>query len=208
MCAVIGAEIKDPTAQDFEFLRNLFMESKIRGCHATGASWVRAGVVRTIKEPVPADVFLRRYFNFADIVNEDGNIYLIGHCRYSTSEIKDNQPISNEVLSIVHNGVISQELPENWERLYGYKCTTKNDSQLLHESLLCDRAPFEVWADSSLAVCELRSDKTIRGYRNGKRPLYYSDTENARYITSTRDIAIRAGLPPPTAYTYTEEDWQ
>tara|TARA_R110000824_G_scaffold110918_4_gene259132 strand:- start:7298 stop:7930 length:633 start_codon:yes stop_codon:yes gene_type:complete len=208
MCGIIGALIKEPTVKDFELLRNLFLHSKVRGCHATGASWVSGGKVCTIKEECSADVFLRRHLNFNEMVNEDGNMYLIGHCRYSTSEIKDNQPIANEVLSIVHNGVISQELPEKWEELYGFRCSTRNDTQLLHESLLCNKDPFEVWKESSFSVCELRCDKTIIGYRNGKRPLYYSDTNNARYITSTQDIAIRAGLTNPKPYTCAKEDWQ
>ena len=208
MCGVIGAYVEKPESTDFSLLKKLFLESKVRGCHATGVSWVHNKRIHTMKEPVPADVFIRRHLNFNEIVNEDGNIYLIGHCRYSTSEIKDNQPIANEALSIVHNGVISQELPENWKELYGYDCSTSNDTELLHNCLLFDKDPIEVWGESSMAVCELRSDKTIHGYRNGKRPLYYSDTKNARYITSTKDIAIRAGLKCPKPYICDNDDWQ
>jgi hypothetical protein len=40
MCAVIGAILKEPTKQDFALLRNVFVESKIRGMHATGISFL------------------------------------------------------------------------------------------------------------------------------------------------------------------------
>ena len=56
---------------------------------------------------------------------------MIGHCRYSTSDLQYNQPIYNDDYSIAHNGVVSQEMPERWKELYGYDCKTKNDSELI-----------------------------------------------------------------------------
>ena len=112
MCSVIGAIIKEPRAEDFLMLHRVFLESKIRGMHATGISFVKHGKLATDKRAIPADDFP---FNFPSYVNEDGNLYLIGHCRYSTSDLEFNQPIANENLSVVHNGVITQELPEKWK---------------------------------------------------------------------------------------------
>jgi hypothetical protein len=40
MCSVIGAIIKEPRAEDFLMLHRVFLESKIRGMHATGISYV------------------------------------------------------------------------------------------------------------------------------------------------------------------------
>jgi hypothetical protein len=48
-----------------------------------------------------------------------------------------------------------------------------------------------------MSVCELRQDETIRFYRNGKRPIYFTNIENGYIITSTADIAKRAGLSEP-----------
>lgn len=192
MCSVIGAIIKEPRAEDFLMLHRVFLESKIRGMHATGISYVKHGKIITDKRPVPADEFP---FNFPSYVNEDGSLYLIGHCRYSTSDLEFNQPIANENLSVVHNGVITQELPEKWKELYGYDCETKNDTELiLHTAEDCI-SPLIRWKDSSLAVIELHVDKVIRFYRNGKRPLYLTNISNGCIITSTADVPKRAEVP-------------
>ena len=192
MCSVIGAIIKEPRAEDFLMLHRVFLESKIRGMHATGISYVKHGKIITEKKPVPADEFP---FNFPSYVNEDGSLYLIGHCRYSTSDLEFNQPIANENLSVVHNGVITQELPEKWKELYGYDCETKNDTELiLHTAEDCI-SPLVRWKDSSLAVIELHVDKVIRFYRNGKRPLYLTSISNGCIITSTADVPKRAEVP-------------
>jgi glutamine phosphoribosylpyrophosphate amidotransferase len=192
MCSVIGAIIKEPRAEDFLMLQRVFLESKIRGMHATGISYVKNGQIITDKRPVPADEFP---FNFAEYVNEDGSLYLVGHCRYSTSDLEYNQPIANDNLSVVHNGVITQELPEKWKELYGYECETKNDTELiLHTAEDCI-SPLLRWKDSSLAVIELHVDKVIRFYRNGKRPLYLTSISNGCIITSTSDVPKRAEVP-------------
>lgn len=192
MCSVIGAIIKEPRAEDLLMLQRVFLESKIRGMHATGISYVKNGKIITDKRPVPADQFP---FDFESYINEDGNLYLVGHCRYSTSDLEYNQPISNDNLSVVHNGVITQELPEKWKELYGYDCETKNDTELiLHTAEDCV-SPLLQWKDSSLAVCELHVDKVLRVYRNGKRPLYLTNISNGCIITSTVDVPKRAEVP-------------
>jgi glutamine phosphoribosylpyrophosphate amidotransferase len=192
MCAVIGAILRSPSGKDFEYLRRVFHESKIRGMHATGLAYIKNDEVHIIKKPVPADEFP---FDFSSYVNEDGNLYLIGHCRYSTSDLEYNQPIGNSGNAIVHNGVITQELPENWEAKYGYKCETKNDSELVLHS----KDPLTEFNHMSMAVCELvASSKELTLYRNGKRPLYLTTMANGAIITSTADIANRAGLYLPT----------
>ena len=185
MCAIVGAILLEPSKEDLLMLHRVFLESKIRGMHATGISYVKDGKVITEKMPVPANEFP---FKFAEYINEDGNLYIIGHCRYSTSDLEFNQPIGNDTHSIVHNGVITQELPENWKTIYGYDCITKNDSELVLHST----DPLREFSHMSMGVCELNSNKTLRFYRNGKRPLYLSSVSNGCIITSTADIALRA----------------
>lgn len=188
MCAVIGAVIKSPSLKDFENLKRVFHESKIRGMHATGLAYIKNGEVHIDRKPVPADQFP---FDFPSYVNEDGNLYLIGHCRYSTSDLEYNQPIGNKDVAIVHNGVISQDLPEHWKDKYGYDCETKNDSELVLHST----NPLDEFSNMSMAVCELSSvRKEMTVYRNGKRPLYLTTLTNGSIITSTANIAKRAEL--------------
>lgn len=195
MCAVIGAIIQKPTRNDFDMLKRVFLESKIRGLHATGISFLPkwSTGIETIKEPIPADKFIEKFMhndNLAEMVSNDGNLYMIGHCRYSTSDLEFNQPLSHADKSIVHNGVITQELPENWKELYGYDCITKNDSELVLHS----EDALREFSHMSMGVVELNTGKKLRVYRNGKRPLYLTSLDNGVIITSTADIAKRAGL--------------
>jgi glutamine phosphoribosylpyrophosphate amidotransferase len=185
MCAIIGTILKEPRAEDFLMLHRVFLESKIRGLHATGIAYVKNNQVVIDKRPVPADEFP---FNFPSYLNEDGNLYLVGHCRYSTSDLEYNQPIGNDDSAIVHNGVITQELPENWKEIYGYVCETKNDSELVLHS----DDPLQEFSHMSMGVCKLTKDKKLTVYRNGKRPLYLTSIPSGCIITSTADIANRA----------------
>jgi glutamine phosphoribosylpyrophosphate amidotransferase len=195
MCGVIGAILLEPTKQDFAMIRRVFHESKIRGMHATGISFLPkwSTGIETIKEPLPADQFVDKHLhddNLNDMVADDGNLYLIGHCRYSTSDLEFNQPMVGTGKSIVHNGVITQELPENWKDIYGYDCMTKNDSELVLHS----NDPLQEFSHMSMGVVELYNDKKLRFYRNGKRPIYLSSIPNGCIITSTADIANRANV--------------
>jgi glutamine phosphoribosylpyrophosphate amidotransferase len=196
MCAIIGAYIERPSSRDLLMLADVFRESSIRGLHATGVSWVRDGEIKTIIDSKPATLFLES-LDLNKCINEDGNLYLIGHCRYSTSDLEFNQPLYNDNISIVHNGVVSQEMPENWERLYGYKCKTRNDSELILHTLEADKSPLVEFADASMAVVELYKEKQLRFYRNGKRPIYFTSLRNGVIITSTKDIAVRADVKDP-----------
>jgi glutamine phosphoribosylpyrophosphate amidotransferase len=193
MCAVFGAFLEKPIAQDLKMLADVFRESSIRGLHATGISWVRDNRVHAMISATPAGKFVEA-FDLKTALNEDGNLYLIGHCRYSTSDLNYNQPLWDSNFAIVHNGVVSQEMPENWERLYGYKCTTKNDSELIVHTLEAKKSPLVEFSDASMAVIELYKEKKLRFYRNGKRPIYFTSLPNGGIITSTKDIAERAGL--------------
>ena len=194
MCGIIGVTLHNPTDEELESVKRVFLESRIRGMHATGISFVKNGEVRTIKEAIPANEFVASYMDDMSQFVENDKLVMIGHCRYSTSDLEFNQPIANESVSVVHNGVITQHLPENWKQLYGYECDTRNDTELLLHTILSEKSPLEVWQDSSLAVIELYGDQTLRFYRNGKRPMYLTNMENGSIITSTRDVIFRAGI--------------
>ena len=161
--------------------------------HATGMTVLHKKKLKTFIETVPADKF-----SALDSLEEySGELKLIGHCRYSTSDLEYNQPLYNEDVSIVHNGVLSQELPERWNELYEINTKTKNDSELLLHTV--DDNPLVLWADSSIAAIELRRSGVIRYYRNGKRPLYKTELENGFILTSTADIMQRASAGKYTA---------
>jgi glutamine phosphoribosylpyrophosphate amidotransferase len=191
MCAVIGVYLEKVEESNFDIIRKVFLESKIRGMHATGMTVLINNKLVTFKEPVAADQF-KHLNDLEKMVSDDGSLKLIGHCRYSTSDLEYNQPLYKEDVSIVHNGVITQELYENWETKYGIKTTTKNDSELLLHTV--NQNPLLHWKDASIAAIELHSNGVMKFYRNGKRPLYSTAIPNGNIITSTADIATRAGL--------------
>lgn len=193
MCGVLGIAIKKPDEREFELVRRLFKQSMIRGKHATGVSYVKNNKVHTIKEPVDADSFIKGQ-DVSSWVNEDGNLYCVGHVRYSTSDLAYNQPMATEELSIVHNGVISQESPETWKETYGYETLTKNDSELILRCLESGEVPLHKFQPSSMAVCTLDKNKVITAFRNEARPLYYSYGKNGIIFASTADILKRSGL--------------
>jgi glutamine phosphoribosylpyrophosphate amidotransferase len=191
MCAVIGIQLRDPSREDFETIKKVFIESKIRGLHATGISYLIDQTIFTLKEPIPADQFIANHFvKMEKFVDTDGVLSLIGHCRYSTSDLTYNQPIGHDYKAIVHNGVITQELPENWKELFGYDCVTKNDSELLLHS----EQRMDEFFNSSISAIELYAHGEMVAYRNGKRPLHFCPRDNGVIVVSTADIAKRSGL--------------
>lgn len=194
MCGLVGAIFQTPTEQDLELLRRCVLEASIRGRHATGVAWVQKREIHIEKAALPADAFLENFGSLARTLNEDGNLYFLAHTRYSTSELKFNQPLGDENFAIAHNGVVSQEPRARWKKLYGYTCATGNDSELLLQALKHKHSPLEKFPHCSAAVIELHATKEMRAYRNGKRPLYFAFRPNGVVITSTADIGRRAGL--------------
>ena len=99
MCAVIGVNLKNPSADDLVLVMNVFLESKIRGMHATGLTYLHDSKLVTKIEPVSADQF-SSLENLSDMIY-DTELKLIGHCRYSTSDLEYNQPLYKEDVAIV-----------------------------------------------------------------------------------------------------------
>jgi glutamine phosphoribosylpyrophosphate amidotransferase len=193
MCGLVGAILQKPTEQDLELIKRCVLEASIRGRHATGFAWIYKSKTRIEKAPLPAPAFLEQFGSLEQLLNEDGNLYFIAHTRYSTSDLKFNQPLGNEKFAIAHNGVVTQEPTAKWKSLYGYNCETGNDSELLLQALKHNQSPLEQFPHCSAAVIELHSAKQIRAYRNGKRPLYFAFRKNGILMTSTADIGTRAG---------------
>lgn len=189
MCGVIGVSLGKVTDEDLDLVRRVFKESVIRGKHATGLTYLSEGRLTTRKSGVPVEEFFNK-FDLEQCVNEDGGLYLLGHIRYSTSDLRHHQPFTNEEISIVHNGVISQEPKEQWI----YDTQTSNDSELVLHSLAVGKHPLDTFHPASMAVCTVSADKELTGFRNEARPLWLTKLEKGVIFTSTRDIAERAGL--------------
>jgi len=188
MCGIIGC-CGNP---EQKLLTNLCVESQIRGLHAFGYSFLdNNDELVTTKTLQFEDNFLDNYFSAK--TNK-----FIWHNRYSTSgdwrQIKNNQPITYDKIAIAMNGVISMASKPEFEKKFGVKCESENDTEIFLRLLQKTQDPEKAWneLEGSLALIFIWRNK-IFAMRNEYRPLHYFQTSNANYICSTADIARRAG---------------
>lgn len=202
MCGVIGVSLTDVTEADLTLVKRVLEQTQIRGMHASGAVWYNpSGMVR-IKVGVPIKKLSRELIDW-DRVVESGNIKMIAHARYSTSDMEYHQPLASKTLFMAHNGVITQEPPETWKETYGYDFDTRNDSEILLKKLTSGDTPSDCAASlssSSIAVVTIDRNGTVFGWRNSLRPLWRTDLHNGFILTSTRDIMLRASGQKHTPY--------
>lgn len=184
MCGVIGVYLTDVDDEDIALVERIFRQTMIRGKHATGVTYVDLNGLNTIKEPIPVTEFLEKY-SIRDFVF-DGALKLIGHVRYSTSDLRFNQPFQGDDVSIAHNGVISQD-PDVWE----YKTETLNDSELILRCIEAGDHPLETYKDRSMAVVAIEEDR-LHAFRNHERPLWRAGRKNGYIFASTKDIFVRS----------------
>ncbi len=192
MCAIIGLYLKNRHSLTNSELNNLFRESSIRGLHATGVSWVgEGGAVNTLKLSVPAQDFP---FDWDYWLSSE--FRLVGHCRYSTSDLLYNQPITGSEGTLVHNGVITQSPPEEWE----YECEGLNDSELLLRAIETGDEPVLKFPHSSIAAIYISGNRFF-AIRNSKRPLWvFTLVDGSKVLLSTKDIGLKC-LPSSATYT-------
>ena len=179
MCAVVGAYSKDKV--NLESFQRVMLQSMIRGKHASGIAWNDNGKLayRVISESA----------NFLEFKNIETNM-IIGHARYSTSDLNFNQPITSDKIAIVHNGVISQENPDTWKAIYSYDFKTRNDSEIILRSYENKKHPLQLNGSIATIILDMTNKPTILFFRNEQRPLYYS-TDKDIYIASTKNILER-----------------
>ena len=195
MCGIIGFISAKATKKQLDCLKTIMTESRIRGMHASGVVYYINNKKKSIIISEPIDILVQK-LDWTAMVG--CKISLIAHARYSTSDIKYNQPIMDEKtgIAVVHNGVMSQSPPEQWEQKFGYKTTTKNDSELLLRCIIASKNPLKVFPKSSIAALVLNTDQSIKAIRNGLRPLWIGKVEVATVYASTFDILSRAGVEP------------
>lgn len=147
--------------------------------------------MKSFIHPGPADEFLKGVPREALAAP-----MLIGHSRYSTSDLKFNQPIFTDDISVVHNGVITQEPYETWGETWGFQCTGRNDTELILHAMKAwqegsGEHPLRLFSDSSIAACVLTPD-TLSFFRNGKRPLWLYWDGTRTIVTSARNVIVRS----------------
>jgi glutamine phosphoribosylpyrophosphate amidotransferase len=205
MCGVIGVHLDDVYKEDLELVKSLFLQSMIRGKHATGVTYLSCGKLHTFKEPISADKFIEKYDPREFVDPATMNMTFIGHTRYSTSDLRYNQPFQGKETAIAHNGVISQD-PDVWE----YKTETLNDSELILRCIEAGDTPLEVYKNRSMAVVVIDGEE-LCAFRNHERPLWMAKRKHGVIFASTRDIMRRAGIrdnitrcEPMVKYSYSK----
>jgi glutamine phosphoribosylpyrophosphate amidotransferase len=183
MCGVVAIKQLEGRSFPLAEFKLLMSEASIRGVHATGVSYSIDGQVKTVKLPVKCGEF-----PFPEELSRcDG---AIGHLRYSTSDLRYNQPNQIGELALAHNGVVTQAAPESWPEKFGVHCETKNDSEILLQLLARGTHPITLRETSQ--ACVTLTPESISFWRNEQRPLYYVQTEDYVAAASTADIIKRA----------------
>lgn len=192
MCGIVGMVSVENDKECFSFFKELLKESQIRGKHATGISFYKGNKLITIKSKEPAEKFIKG-LNFVSYSN-----FYLGHTRYSTSDLRFNQPINENNISLAHNGVLTQSDPKDWFKEFNYTTKTENDSELLLKFIEKENIKdvFKKFTKSSISAGIIK-DKTLFQFRNTKRPLWLIKFKSHNKIRclifcSTLDIFDRA----------------
>jgi len=207
---VVGKRAHAPVA--FEFFTKLMEESRVRGMHASGASWIANGKVRTLKAPIPAWELVSGAA--WDALRRSTPMQAIGHTRYSTSgdwqDNANNQPVATSKLAVVHNGLVSMADQKTYEAAYDVKTTSANDTEVILRRVLAARGSLSSAFDRIYTVqppifaCGFLDDQgRVTAIRDHIRPLWLfrSKALSLTGFASTRDIVLRAleGLGEPLA---------
>lgn len=172
-----------------ELFAELFWQSKIRGLHSFGIAKVVNGRF-VVKKWHKSDFSKEEICDF--VYNCES---IIAHTRYSTSgdwyDHKNNMPIIHKSKAIVMNGVVTQAPKEQWEELFGVKCDTDNDAELLLHISTQDIFKLSEQNKISIACAILDKSNNIVVFRNNLRPLWFLNTTEGVYVCSTMDIAHR-----------------
>lgn len=143
MCGIFGVTVEGEFNERHDKLvRALFLESQIRGRHATGVTWTSGFVpeMTTIKHPVPAEEFVKSNMYNSSVPFGEFNVRMLGHCRYSTSgdwdDNENNQPLMSQEIALVHNGLVSMGTKEEFEAQYSIKANSYNDSEVILQHVL------------------------------------------------------------------------
>lgn len=205
MCGVIGFSTRDLADDDVLLLRELFLESRIRGLHAFGFSVeIRTpnavGWQRSTFKSSSLDETLENIEGLS--AWEGSGLRFVGHTRYSTSgppeNVENNQPLVKGNVALAFNGVLDQRSKEERERSYGRSFETDNDGELFIDRVQAARNLGKTWDESaeealaattgSFAGVFLGGKGFLVAIRNEARPLRRAGS----FLFSTADIGRRA----------------
>lgn len=185
MCGIIGFSTNEPNSENYKLLNKIVQQSKIRGLHSFGYSHFN-NKLQTKK------------FHKLQKLDLPKTNKLIYHNRYSTSgdylDHNNNQPISDNDISLVFNGVIDMSTKEEMQKKYNIKMFSDNDGEILIKKCGFDKEKilnFVKNMSGSFSGLMMQGNK-ILFVRNSRRPAWMVKKHNATYVASTNDIFMRA----------------
>ena len=187
MCAIIGFKGK----YDQDLLTRVFDNSRIRGLHAFGFSYIDKGEF--------GGRIWWNYESFVKDIHAKAPSEFIAHFRYATSgdylQPENNQPLYDSGVAIAFNGVISQKSKAAMEKEFALRLRAENDGYVLLQKYTDDQ--FTSSPNITFAMVGLDKDGLF-ALKNNKRPLWYTKNDDFVLLASTRDIMERSGIQYPT----------
>lgn len=188
MCSIIGYDGKWNQSLVF----NLLYNSRIRGLHSFGYSYVSNSNILETKKFLDYDEFCKE-------MSIDKPNKFIAHFRYSTSgdylNLANNQPLVLNNVSLVFNGVLDMSPKTEIEQKYKINMSSDNDGELaLIYKEKSNQYLYDLIKDKSFAGLFMYNTGTIEVLRNKNRPCHFGLIENTKIVASTKDILLRSGV--------------
>lgn len=189
MCGIVAFH-GPRSAEALALVQACLLQAAMRGTHATGLAWLEGGLLAMEKAPVSAREFVE-HFDLARLAEGEERLSVVVHTRYSTSDLAWNQPLDDEDLALVMNGVISQDVPARWPFVEQKPYKTGNDAEVAMRYARLGRRGH---MPGSFAIVELWSGGEMLAYRNSFRPLYAAQAAGGALVVSTLDMLRRVSL--------------
>lgn len=188
MCSIIGYDGEWDQSLVFSLLYN----SRIRGLHSFGYSYVSNSNILEVKKFLDYDEFCKE-------LSIDKPNKFIAHFRYSTSgdylNLSNNQPLVLNNVSLVFNGVLDMGSKIEMEQKYKINMSSHNDGELaLIYKEKSNQYLYDLIKDKSFAGLFMYNTGKIEILKNKNRPCHFGLIENTKIVASTKDILLRSGV--------------
>ncbi|HZW40411.1 MAG TPA: hypothetical protein VFF33_14020 [Ignavibacteriaceae bacterium] len=197
MCGILGYYSFGKALPDKQKLAMMFSELQIRGADASGFAYVKDRCLNVVKAPVPSSELVKQE-DWRKLILPK---VLILHARAKTQgsekNNKNNHPIHNKQIAIVHNGIIYND-----KEIFGLN--QKRDAEVDSEAILAllekpgkaDKLKriFDLLEGSFAfaAIDKNYPDTLILVKKDNPLELYYDESDDILYFCSEADIIRNA----------------
>lgn len=185
MCGIYGVFQKNNSLKKSDII-SLANSAQVRGIDSAGIIYQTGNDINIKKRDFGSLALIKETANYSK------SCFIAGHSRLITNDVSSNQPVINEDLIVIHNGIITNYM-EIWDQI-GLQPKTGLDSELIPAlfSLYSSQGLTEDEAVKKIfSVCEgiisavllaPRSNKVYLISNNGS--LYYGYKEDSIFVAS------------------------